>query len=264
MQKAVGEPQHVRVLGDMTCFTRPECRTERHSSIAGSVSAWDGLLSQVMGHRGAHYDILTVGMLFKPRYLVQTANEVRDFGTGARGSINTESKRTLRTTSYVAGEPRTIHTRSFEGVVEPRDFAGVDYIVSFRFATSDSRDFTKLEDMLNRRLRNGHFWRQPYLGMRELIANVEPVKGFGEGLVFINPDKTTSVIPYPDVCLYTHDNGLKTVDHNEDLGLSFYGIDWDDPSHPHYFYPMTVEHGLLKYPTWDEVRALGISRKGTR
>ena len=251
MQKAVGEPQSVRVLGKMACFTRPECRAERFSSVAGSVSAWDGLLSQVQGHRGVRYEIDSVAMLFYPRWLVQTANEVRDFGTGTRGPVSTEVQRTLRTTAYLAGQPRTIDAPTFDGKREKKEFAGVDYLVTFRLTTTDPREYDKQADMLRRRLSNGHFWRQPYLGIRELTADVEPVGSLKD-------------FPYPDITLYTHENGLKAADYNADLGLSFFGIDWEDPTHPHYFYPMKVEHGVLRYPTWKEVYDLGISRKGTR
>lgn len=264
--KATSKRKHVRVRAKMACFTLPEFKTERCSSVAAPVSTWDGVLSQVQGHRGVHYEIESAAMLFEPRKLAQTVNEVRDFGTGKRGPVNTEDQRTLRTTTYLAGRLRTIHKTSFEGDLVSEPFAGVDFVVTYRLTTRDPQELVEHEDMLDRRLRNGHFWRTPGLGLRELIADVEPIKGFSDaGLILDDRTKAGRVIPYPsDIPLYTHSDGLKTFDYNADLGFSFFGIDWDDPSHPHYFAPLRVEHGLLKYPSWDEVRSLGISRKGTR
>lgn len=249
MQIEVGDLQHIRASGRMACFTRPEFRTERLSNVVGSSDAWSGLLSQIQGHPGTRYQIESVALLFQPRWVNHTANEISDFGTG-RGPINTEDVRTLRTTSYIAGNRRTIRRNILGDLIES-EVAGVDYLVSFRLAAPRQR-FKDFKDMLNRRLRNGHYWRQPYLGLRELTAMVEPVKDFGD-------------LEYPsNTQLVEHPNGLKTADYSAQLGLCFFGIDWDDPTHPYYFAPLEVKRGIVQYPTWAEVRRLGIRREGYR
>ncbi len=257
--KRVGHLQHVRVLGKAACFTRPEFRTERFSSVVPSVSAVEGLLSQVMGHKGARYEPESIGLLFQPRYLSLTGNEVRDFGDGTH-AINTEDRRTLRTTVHVAGNRRFIKVPQFASKeLRWQEFAGVEFILNFRLAADDV-DYPKLNNMLHSRLRNGHFWRQPYLGMSSLTAQIEPVASFSD-LTYPEVRSDGQRVPMP---MYTHANGLRTADYDADLGLSFYGIDWNDPKRYFYFAPMQVRHGVLKYPTWDEVRALGIRREGSR
>lgn len=249
MRVQVGDLMHVRASGRMACYTRPEFRTERFSNVVGSASAWDGMLSQIMGHVGAHYLIESVALLFHPRWVSHTINEIADFGNGLK-PIDTERKnvRTLRTTSFVAGNRRLLRRRILGEVVES-ETAGVDYVVSFRLV---STDLQKHQDMLRRRLRNGHYWRQPYFGLRELPAMVEQVKRFDDLL-------------YPsDTQLVEHENGLKTADYSASLGLTFYGVDWVDPAHPYYFAPLEVRRGIATYPTWDDVRRLGIRREGRR
>lgn len=241
---------HVRITAPRACFTRPEHRVERFSSVVGSAGAWEGVLSQVMGHRGVRYEIERVALLFRPRWLTMTSNEQKEFDPCVPVD---GASRTLRTTVLLAGEPRTIVTADFFGNKEKRRDAGVDYLLSFRVSAPSSKELGVLTDILLRRLKNGHHWRTPYLGMREFSANVELVKSFAD-------------LDYPeDVALVEHEDGLRAVDYSADLGISFYGIDYDDkPAMPYYFAPLSVVRGVVRYPTWQEVRSLGIRRRGGR
>lgn len=240
-------PYHARMQAKFACFTRPEFRTERLTNVVGSVSAYEGALRQVMGHRGTTYLIDQVALLFQPRFVPVTANEVKDFGHGH--GINTEDCRTLRTTTLLAGNRRKIKQCLFDQKVT-KDFAGVDFVVTYRLATETREDFDKFRQMHDRRMTSGRYFRQPYLGLREYPALLEPVFSFKD-------------LDYPeDMEMYTHPNGLKTVDLNQDLGLTFYGTDWLDPQKPNYFAPLKVEHGIVKFPSWEEVRQLGIRREG--
>lgn len=225
---------HVRIRGRAACWTRAEYRTERLSNVVGSHAAFEGLLSQIMGHKPCRYLIERVGLLFEPRRLPMTGNEIKDFGNGHR-QVHTELERTLRTTALMAGKLRE---------VEGKRVAGVDYVVSFRLNYSEIQYLKTLMARLN----NGHYWGQPCLGQRDYPARVEHLGDLRK-------------VSYPGIPLYEHPNGLKTFDHNERLGLCFYGTDWDDPRHPNYFATLDVVHGLVRYPSWSEVREVGIKRE---
>ena len=249
-RRLASHPRHVRVIGRMACFTRPEFRMERYSNVVGSTSAWEGLLNAVMGHRPVRFDIESVALLFYPRWETHTINEISNFGDGWN-PIDVTARRTLRTTSFVVGNRRVLRRRgAYDDGPAERLFSGVDYVVTFR-VSAPAGEFNKLNGMTDRRLKNGHFWRQPYLGQRELPAIVEPVDSFTD-------------ITYPDMQLVEHASGLRTADYSAHLGLCFYGIDWDDPAHPYYFFPLEVRRGIVTYPTWDEVRRHGVRRKGSR
>ena len=240
------ERMHVRVRGPYALFTRPEYRTERVSSIVGSHAAWEGLLSQVMGHRGCRFLIERVGFLFVPRYVSFTSNEIHSFGSGRR-PVNTQKDRTLRTSTFVAGKKRLC--KAFDGFDEL--CAGVDYLLTFRFSYPEAPPPRrhKYLDILESRLRSGrNYGTHPYLGMRELACAIEPVTDL-------------RAIFYPEITLADHPDGLRTADFSETLGLSFYGTDWDDSRRPNYFAPLDVVRGIVRYPSWSEVRKIGIKRE---
>jgi hypothetical protein len=241
------EEIHVRVRGKRQCHAKPEYKTERVSSIVASHSAHEGLLCQIMGHPGCRYHVSYTALLFHPRTISEMGNEVADFGDGSHPvNLNAKGVRTQRTTTYVAGKARRFK-RSVDGVEFEETVAGVDWVIAFKLNYPEPQ-YLK---MLWARLRNGNYYGdQPYLGMRELVASVELVSDFSK-----------MEYPVDTEGWVTHPNGLKTVDYSSELGLSFYGTDWEDPKHPNYFAYLKVEHGIVRYPTWAEVRALGIKRE---
>lgn len=227
----LGRDMYARVRGRRACYTRPEYRTERYSNLVPSVSGWDGQFSQILNKKGVRYHILWVGLLFHPRWMTMTANEVKDFGNGSR-PIDTEKVRTLRTTTLLTGQGRS----------------GVDFVAAFRIGAPDNEQLLKFVGMFDRRIKNGHFNGRPYLGMADFPGDIESVERLGG-------------INYPvDVPLIDHGNGLRTVDYSAKLGICFYGTDWHDPKHPNYFAPLDVDRGIVRYPSWDEVRRMGIRR----
>jgi hypothetical protein len=89
----------------------------------------------------------------------------------------------------------------------------------------------KFEEMTRSRLRLGVERRHIYFGTKECKAHVKVAEG-----------------------------PAQPIDFTSDFGLMFYDVDWEDPEQPYYFAPITMEHGVVKYPSWKEVRALGIKR----
>jgi CRISPR-associated protein Cas5d len=89
----------------------------------------------------------------------------------------------------------------------------------------------KFERMMSDRLRNGVERRHVYLGIKECKAHIEIAEGP------VEPINITS-----------------------NFGLMFYDVDWKDPSHPYYFAPMQMVNGIANYPSWPDVRKLGVKR----
>lgn len=114
----------------------------------------------------------------------------------------------------------------------------VDYLItasiclSRRAGPDDS--IGKFEDMFRRRISRGQQTKSIYFGIRECVAELDLVENVAD-------------VPPP-------------VDINEDLGISFYATDWSDPKEPNYFYPLSIRHGVVEYPSWEAVRELGIAR----
>jgi CRISPR-associated protein Cas5d len=89
----------------------------------------------------------------------------------------------------------------------------------------------KFEQMTLSRLRNGVERRHIYFGIKECKAHVALAEG----------DATPVSI-------------------TESFGLMFYDVDYDDPAQPFYFAPLSIVNGLVKYPSWAEVKSFGVKR----
>lgn len=116
----------------------------------------------------------------------------------------------------------------------------VRYLIEASIALSrhaDSGDsIEKFDSMFGERLRKGKQRRQTYFGIRECMALVEPWEG-----------------PLPTA-----------IDLTQELGVCYYGTDFEDPETPQYFAPLSVVNGVVHYPSWDHVRGLGIARRTQR
>jgi hypothetical protein len=107
-------------------------------------------------------------------------------------------------------------------------------ILSSRADPSDTIE--KFNSMFGERLQKGKQRRQTYFGIRECMALVDPWGG-----------------PVPPAINVT-----------QELGICYYGTDFDDPETPQYFAPLSVMSGVVHYPSWDHVRSLGIARRTRR
>jgi CRISPR-associated Cas5-like protein len=224
-----GEVFFVRIKGAKACFSRPEFRAARVSSLVPSHSAVNGILSAYLSHKGVSYSAQKIGLLFYPQLVNITTNEVNNFGLGNAEPIIVDSRRTQ---------------------IKTQALFDVDYWLSFRLAADTPDDVLKYSNMLNSRLpiikpgendltRMGGVWnRMPYLGLREYVGRVERT--------------TPEVIAALDGDFITHRDGTKSVDFSSDLGITFFGTDYG--TNCNYFAPMSSKHGVLTYPTWKQVR----------
>lgn len=233
-----GELFYVRVQGKLACFSRPEFKTSRVSYLIPSHSAANGILSAYLSHKGVSYSINRIGLLFYPTIVNIKGNEIDDFGKITNSKvkpINIETKRTQIVTSALFN---------------------VDYWMSFRICASSKEEVMKYRNMFETRLplyngdditKMGGVWNHlPYLGIKEYVGSVKRINKEDIKTICSNMKN-----------IYTHEDGSCGIDFSYDLGLMFYGKDYN--SNKNYFTPMTIDHGVTQYPSWHSVKQLGIT-----
>jgi CRISPR-associated protein Cas5d len=149
----------LRFRGELACFTRPELKVERVSYEVMTPSAARGALEAVLWKPAIRWSIHEIIVLAPIRWASVRRNEVRDLASP-------------RAPYLVADSPAQ---RSQRNTLALRD---VDYIVRCSFSLTSRagpRDsFPKFEEMFARRLEKGQHYEPPYLGMREMVADVGP------------------------------------------------------------------------------------------
>jgi len=77
--------------------------------------------------------------------------------------------------------------------------------------------------------------------------NLRPCFGYKEYVVedFRFPEKGDDLTP---------------ISFSADCGIQPFGQDFTQPKAPWYYAPLQVDSGVVRYPTWNEVRKLGLSR----
>lgn len=102
--------------------------------------------------------------------------------------------------------------------------------------SADPQDtLVKYDQMFTRRVNKGQFHGSaPTFGPKEYLI---------ESYRFAEPNEV-----------------LEPLDVSEDFGIQPYAQDYSDPKKPWYYAPMRMEHGVVRYPTWDEVKAFGLCR----
>lgn len=110
-----------------------------------------------------------------------------------------------------------------------------DFVIRARItvgaAAGADDNLLKFDNMIERRLGHGYRQYQPYFGIRECTAHLTHVTD-------------ESSLPPP-------------VDVTQDLGMTFYDMDIDDPAQPAYLAPIRIDRGVVRYPSIDEVRKHG-------
>jgi CRISPR-associated protein Cas5d len=149
----------LRVRGELACFTRPEMKVERVSYEVMTPSAARGVLDAILWKPAIRWHIHEIAALAPIRWASFRRNEVRDLASP-------------RVPYLVADSP---DQRSQRNTLALRD---VDYVVRCSFtmtARAGKRDnIAKFEEIFARRLEKGQHYEPPYLGMREMIADVGP------------------------------------------------------------------------------------------
>ncbi len=149
----------LRVRGQLACFTRPEMKVERVSYEVMTPAAARGVLEAILWKPAIRWHIHEIAALAPIRWSSFRRNEVRDLASP-------------RIPYLVSDAP---DQRSQRNTLALRD---VDYVVqcSFTMTARAGRhdNVPKFEEMFARRLEKGQQYEPPYLGMREMIADVGP------------------------------------------------------------------------------------------
>jgi hypothetical protein len=185
-----------------------------------SHSAVEGIYRTIMGHPGARWRAVEARLMRLGGRTTVTSRELESLAVGSP-----RGPRAPRNTDDMA--LRTMRTRVC--------LVDVAYAICARLAAPSADDLIKYERMFLQRAAAGRLYaRRPTLGMSEMYAEWE---------------------------LVTDPSALAaSVDLTEDFGICWHDRDWGRPGAPLCYAPMRAEHGIVRYPSWDEVRALGIER----
>jgi CRISPR-associated Cas5-like protein len=94
----------------------------------------------------------------------------------------------------------------------------------------------KAEEMIDRRVKQGYRRRPAYFGNSECPAHVTWIED-------------PSQVPAQDA---------SALAMNENLGNVFFDIDMDEPDRPAWLAPLQIVRGVVKYPTFAEVKKFGL------
>lgn len=173
----------VIVRADTACFTRAEFPSERVSYPVPTPTALVGVLSSVFWKPQFRWVVEAVDVLHPIRWVTQMRNEVGHVQSirNVGGRYDVEDMRVQRQTLMLRDVAYRVHANIW---VHP-----------------DARDQNpaKWRDQFHRRVDCGAYFRPPYLGMREHIADFAP-----------------------------DDTSLTPVSQSEDLGLMLHTIHFDD------------------------------------
>lgn len=148
-------PLRVRVTGLMACFTRPEHKSERVSYPLITPTAAAGVLESVFWKPEFRYLLTRIDVLARPTWATVRTNETSEvISVRSPVPIDTAATRQQRTSLLLRDVAYRLHAQI---LVHP-----------------DARTATvaKFRDQLRRRVERGQAFRAPYLGMREMVADI--------------------------------------------------------------------------------------------
>lgn len=161
-------PLSIRVCGDLACFTRPELKAERMSYSVMTPSAARGVLEAVLWKPAIRWRVERIKVLAPITFTSFRRNEVGNVASAPN-----------RATIESGGEyaPLLVEDRRQQrNTVALRD---VDYVIEARIELTDRAgegdNLAKFVEMFRRRVEKGQRFHQPYLGCREMVADIEPV-----------------------------------------------------------------------------------------
>ncbi len=171
-------PLHVKVWGDLACFTRPEMKVERVSYEVMTPSAARGILEAIFWKPAFQWRVMRIHVLNPIRRISIQRNELKS--KAAIRSVRSWEQNDGQG-GYFANDDRTQrHTLALKNVayVIEADMEMVRYGAEEHPA--------KYRDQFRRRVAKGQCYHRPYLGCREFVAS------FGE------PDGSEQPIPRSD------------------------------------------------------------------
>lgn len=203
-----------------------------------SHGAGDGLLRRILGKKEMQWIIHEARLIQGTRRVAITSNELASFNSRPLGRFaqgrRPETNRLLGHIPSPVSRTGGNHTQRTDTYIVKPIIAIRSSIVLTRHAVPGEDSLPKFESMALERLVRGQYFSRPYLGRSECPAFYEYIED-------------PSTLPAP-------------MDLTQDYGLCYFDQDYAAPGQPLYFAPMRVEHGVILYPSWPEVRKLGIRR----
>ena len=156
----------VEVWGDYALYTRPEFKVERVSYDIITPSAARGLLEAIYWKPAVKYIIDKIHVYNEPKFTNIRRNEV------SVKILSSDAKSLMKGNSTAKGYINT------KDVIQQRAsmiLKDVKYVIEAHFELTDKAGEEdtneKHYNIMLRRLRNGQFFHQPCLGVREFAAN---------------------------------------------------------------------------------------------
>ena len=190
----------LEVTGDLLCCSRPELKVERLSYECLTPSAARGILESIYWHPPMQYQIDRIHVLNPIRFLTVRKNELKSKALAS----------SMRTAITGKGSPPYINARQDIQQRTSTVLTDVRYVIEAHFDVDESKmgegdTPAKFISILNRRIRKGQCWQQPYLGIREFPAYFAPYSG--------------EMPP----------RGYYSESGERDLGLMLYDMDYSNP-----------------------------------
>lgn len=207
----------IRVWGDYALFTRPEFKGDRYSYDVMTPSAARGLLESIYWHPGMRWIIDKIHVVNKIDDETFKRNEIK-----SKISIGSVIK------SY-NGALNKLYINRKKDIVQrtSRVLKNVEYIIEAHFEMTENKNKTDSEDkfaaIIDKRLRRGACYRQPYLGCSEYVAYFERYDG---NISYLN-------------------SYYKDVD-EVDFGIMLYDFDYTDKTNiTPMFFKAVMKHGVI-------------------
>ena len=212
----------LRIRGEMACFTRPEFSTERLSYELMTPSAARGVLDAVLWKPAVRWEITSIALLSRVRWLEFRRNEVNS-------RVSTRAALAATTGGSAPADYFADEDRAQRNTLALRN---VDYGVTARLhmtaRAGEEDSLEKFRAMFLRRMEKGQQYAQPYLGCREFPATLE----FWDGT------------PSP------------LADENRELGWMLHDLEFGARNQARFF-PARLERGVMHVPAWQSSTAGG-------
>jgi CRISPR-associated protein Cas5d len=220
----------MRVRGAFACFTCPAFKVERVSYDVITPSAARGIFEAVLWKPAIRWQIHRIIVLSPIQRISFRTNELTRGMTWPGGSAAA-----ARQIVDEGGEIKPFISNEHRTQRNTLALRDVDYILEASIemtSVAGPRDnHTKFAEMFRRRLHIGQHFQMPYLGIREFVADVEPV------------DWNT---PFPPPIALTRN-----------LGWMIYDIDYRPTPKKAYVFKARMNQGVIDVPPRSEVIPLG-------
>lgn len=159
------------VWGDFALFTRPELKTERVSYPVITPSAARGILSSVFWKPEIRHVIDRLHIINEPEYIDVLRNEIK-------------SKIQKGKVKKILQNPDDIELDCYMYTGELRERRNSKILKNVRYVIEshiEVKEWTKEKEnkyyaMMFRRLKKGQYFKAPYLGCKEFIANIKLIE----------------------------------------------------------------------------------------